>query len=93
MSGGAAAKAGFVGWYSGVPSQPPLDLKTDKGIGIGSTAGALKAAYGGDVSVTHGEQGFGFSITAASGIMLGQLDGGTDASKIKNIQAGSFCGL
>jgi hypothetical protein len=43
--------------------------------------------------VQRGEQGYGFTITLLpKGIILGQVDGQTDASKVKNIQAGNYCG-
>jgi hypothetical protein len=85
-----AGKPGFAGWFLGSPGA--LDFKTDKGIGIGSTVAALKAAYGTDVVIARGESGPGFTVTAAKGIMIGQLDGQADNNKIKNIQAGNYCG-
>ena len=90
MSG--AGKPGFAGWFLGPPTAAPLDFKTDKGIGLGSTVGALKAAYGTDQQIARGEQGWGFTITAPGGIIIGQLDGGADANKVKNLQAGNYCG-
>ena len=53
---------------------------------------ALKAAYGTDVNVARGEAGPGYNITLPTGIILGQLDALTDAGKVKNIQAGNYCG-
>ncbi|HEV3365643.1 MAG TPA: hypothetical protein VG795_16185 [Acidimicrobiia bacterium] len=88
MSG--AGKPGFAGWFLGSPG--PHDFKTEKGIGIGSTVAALKAAYGTDVVIARGESGPAFTVTAAKGIITGQLDGQGDNNKIKNIQAGSYCG-
>ncbi len=90
MSG--AGKPGFAGWFLGPPTAAPLDFKTEKGITIGSTAGAIKAAYGTDVTIARGDQGWGFTITAPGGIIIGQLDGGADGDKVKNIQAGNYCG-
>lgn len=87
-----AGRPGFAGWFLGAPSATTHDLKTEKGIGIGSTVAGLKAAYGADVTVNRGESGPGFSVTLANGIILGQLDGLTDAGKVKNIQAGNYCG-
>jgi len=87
-----SGRPGLSGWFLGPPTAAPLDFKTEKGITIGSTVGAIKAAYGGDVTLARGEQGWGFTITAPGGIMIGQLDGGTDANKVKNIQAGNYCG-
>jgi hypothetical protein len=90
MSG--AGKPGFAGWFLGPPTGAALDFKTDKGIGLGSTVAALKAAYGTDQQIARGEQGWGFTVTAPGGIIIGQLDGGADTNKVKNIQAGNYCG-
>jgi len=87
-----AGRPGLTGWYLGAPGGAALAFKTDKGITIGSTVAALKAAYGTDVTIARGEQGPGYNITTARGIILGQLDALTDAGKIKNIQAGNYCG-
>jgi hypothetical protein len=88
-----AGRPGFAGWFLGPPTAAPLDFKTDKGIGIGSTVAALNAAYGPDVSVqARGEQGPGFTITQPTGIILGLLDSAAATGKIKNIQAGNYCG-
>jgi len=89
----AAGRPGFVGWYLGPATANALDFKTDKGIGIGSTVAALKAAYGGDVSVQgRGEQGPGYTITQPTGNIVGLLTAATDAGKVKDIQAGNYCG-
>jgi hypothetical protein len=87
-----AGKPGFAGWYLGAASPTQLPFKTEKGITIGSTVAALKAAYGTDVNVARGEQGAGYNVTLSRGIILGQLDALTDTGKVKNIQAGNFCG-
>jgi hypothetical protein len=87
-----AGKPGFAGWYLGAPAATTVDLKTEKGITIGSTVAALKAAYGTDVNVARGEAGPSFNITLPTGIILGQLDALTDAGKVKNLQAGNYCG-
>jgi hypothetical protein len=87
-----AGKPGFGGWFLGAAGTP-LGLKTEKGIGIGSAVAQIKAAYGAEnVSIARGEQGPGFNITVPGGIILGQLDALTDAGKVKNIQAGNYCG-
>ena len=92
-SASGAGKPGFAGWYLGPPTAAPLDFKTDKGITVGSTVAQLKAAYGDQVVVAgRGEEGPGFTITAPGGIMLGLLTAATDAGKIKDIQAGNYCG-
>jgi hypothetical protein len=92
-SASGAGKPGFAGWFLGPPTAAPLDFKTEKGITVGSSVAQLKAAYGGDVVVAgRGEEGPGFTITAPGGIMLGLLTAATDAGKIKDIQAGNYCG-
>jgi hypothetical protein len=90
MSG--AGKPGFAGWFLGPLAGAALDFKTDKGIGIGSTVANIKTAYGTDQQIARGEQGWGFTITAPGGIIIGQLDGGADTNKVRNIQAGNYCG-
>jgi hypothetical protein len=87
-----AGRPGFGGWFLGATTGAPLDFKTEKGIGLGSTVGQIKAAYGTDVTVARGESGPGFTVTVPGGILLGQLDALTDAGKVKNIQAGNYCG-
>jgi hypothetical protein len=92
-SASGAGKPGFTGWFLGPPTAAPLDLKTEKGITVGSTVAELKAAYGDDLTVAgRGEEGPGFTITVPGGIMLGLLSAATDAGKIKDIQAGNYCG-
>jgi hypothetical protein len=91
MSG--AGRPGFAGWYLGPATAAPLDFKTEKGIGVGSTVAALKAAYGDSVSVqARGEDGPAFTITEPTGIIVGLLTLATDAGKVKDIQAGNYCG-
>ena len=92
VSTAGAGRPGFAGWYLGAPAATTLPFKTDKGIAIGSTVAQLKAAYGTDVTIARGEQGPGYNITTAKGIILGQLDALTDAGKVKTIQAGNYCG-
>ena len=92
VSTAGAGKPGFAGWFLGATTGAPLDFKTEKGITIGSTVGQIKAAYGTDATIARGEQGWGFNITLQNGIVLGQLDGGSDGNKVRNIQAGNYCG-
>ncbi|HEV7685351.1 MAG TPA: hypothetical protein VGQ80_02205 [Acidimicrobiia bacterium] len=94
VSSSGAGRPGFAGWFLGPAGPNALPFKTEKGsITVGSTVAALKAAYGADVAVQRGEQGYGFTITLLpKGLILGQVDGQTDASKVKNIQAGNYCG-
>jgi hypothetical protein len=91
-SSSGAGRPGFGGWFLGAATGAPLDFKTEKGIGLGSTVGQLKAAYGTDVQISRGESGPSFTVPVPGGIILGQLDALTDAGKVKNIQAGSYCG-
>lgn len=87
-----AGKPGFAGWFLGPATTPAsLAFHTDKGITVGSTVAQLKAAYP-DAIIARGEQGPGFNVTLAGGIILGQLSALTDAGKVTNIQAGSYCG-
>jgi hypothetical protein len=87
-----AGKPGFAGWFLGPAGANAQPFKTEKGITIGSTVAALKAAYP-EVNVAgRGEEGPGFTVTLPKGIMLGLLSAATDAGKIKDIQAGSYCG-
>jgi len=86
-----AGKPGFAGWFLGAAGPNALAFHTDKGIGVGSTVAQLKAAYP-DAIIARGEQGPGFNVTLPGGIVLGQLSALTDAGKVTNIQAGSYCG-
>ena len=86
-----AGRPGFVGWFLGAPAATKLDFKTAKGIGIGSTVAALKAAYAPNVVIARGEHGNGFTVTQ-TGVMIGLVDLLTDAGKVTNIQAGNYCG-
>ncbi len=92
-SASGAGKPGFAGWFLGPPTAAPLDFKTEKGITVGSTVAELKVAYGDGLTVAgRGEEGPGFTIVAPGGIMLGLLTADTDAGKVKDIQAGNYCG-
>jgi hypothetical protein len=92
-SASGAGRPGFTGWFLGPPTAAPLDFKTEKGITVGSTVAELRAAYGDGLTVAgRGEEGPGFTIVAPTGIMLGLLTAGTDAGKVKDIQAGNYCG-
>jgi hypothetical protein len=85
---------GFVGWFYGLPSpKPSLFLKTENGVGLGTTVAALKAAYGDGVDIERGEQGPAFSVMAESGILLGQLTSMADTGMVTYLQSGSFCGV
>jgi hypothetical protein len=93
VSTSGAGRPGFAGWFLGPSGPNALPFKTDKGISVDSTVAALNAAYGPDVVVqARGEQGPGYTITQPKGIMLGLLSAATNAGKIRNIQAGNYCG-
>ena len=92
-SSSGAGKPGFGGWFLGATTGAPLDFKTEKGIGLNSTVAQLKAAYGDTVTVAgRGEEGPGFTIVLPGGIILGLLTSAADTGKVKNIQAGNYCG-
>ena len=88
-----AGRPGFAGWWLGPAGPNALPFKTDKGISVGSTTAQLQAAYGGDLTTSHGEQGQAFFINTPSGLQIqGQLSTVGPAAKVVNIQAGSYCG-
>jgi hypothetical protein len=93
VTAGSGVTAGLVGWYLGAPAPTSLDLRTDKGIGVGSTIGALKAAYGASVSFVQGGQGHAVKIDAPNGVITGQVDGLGNANKLLNLRAGHLCGV
>jgi hypothetical protein len=82
-SGGAP---GLAGWALGAAA-PSLGLKTDKGIGIGSTVAAVRAAYGPAVTIA----GATLEIRAANGVITGELDGPNNAARVKTLRAGAAC--
>jgi hypothetical protein len=89
-----AGNTGFVGWFYGINSpRPSLFLKTENGVGLGTTVTALKTAYGEGVDIERGEQGASFSVMAESGILLGALSSMADNGMVLNLQSGSFCGV
>jgi hypothetical protein len=84
--------AGFVGWSLATGAPNALDLKTGSGIGIGSTVGALKAAYGQQFSIVQNEPTPIFNVTTPNGVITGQLDGVGPANRVRSLRAGTFCG-
>jgi hypothetical protein len=88
----SGSRPGLVGWSMGVAASTPLDLRTEKGVRIGSTVGTLKAAYGESVSVIQGEPQPTFGITAPSGVITAQAEGLGQADKILTLRAGLSCG-
>ncbi len=82
-SGGAP---GLVGWSLGAAPPGSADLRTDKGVGIGSTAAAVKAAYGPAAT----QSGPIVTVTVPNGVMTAELDG---AGRVKTLRAGVSCSL
>ena len=78
---------GLVGWALGAPAPGSLGLKTDKGIGIGSTVAAVRAAYGPAATIA----GTTLEIRAANGVITGALDGPNDAARVRTLRAGASC--
>lgn len=93
VGGRSGGRAGLVGWSVGVPAPSSLGLKTEKGLGTGQTVSAFKAAYGESVSITHGDSAPILTITASNGVLTGEADGLSDASKIKTFRAGVSCAV
>jgi hypothetical protein len=93
VNGGSAAKAGIVGWHLGTAAPTALDVRTDKGIGIGSTIAALKAAYGANVSIAQGDQGPAVKIAVPNGVITGRVDGLGNANRLQSLEAGNLCGV
>jgi len=89
---GAGTTAGFVGWSLTAGGRVPLSLKTDKGVGIGSTLAALRSTYGGNLAIVQTEPVPVFTITTPAGVITGQLDGQAPASTVRTLRAGTFCG-
>ena len=83
---------GLVGWAMGAAAPAALGMKTDKGIGIGSTLAAVKAAYGA-VTVAQGANGPTFVVRVANGVMTGDLNGSGDAGRVKTLRAGASCSV
>lgn len=88
----SGSRPGLVGWSMGVAGSTSLDLRTDKDVGIGSTVGTLKAAYGESVSVIQGEPRATFEITVPDGLMTAEAEGLGDADKVLSLRAGTSCG-
>jgi hypothetical protein len=84
QSGGSP---GLAGWSLGATAPSSGSLKTDKGIGIGSTLAAVKAAYGSAVTVA----GPTFAIRGANNVISGELEGSGDSARVKALRAGVSC--
>ena len=93
VSGRLGGKPGIVGWSVGVAASSPLGLRTEKGIGLGSTVAAVKAAYGPTLTITQGGSGPSLMITTPSGIITGEFDGLGESSRVKTLRAGVACAI
>ena len=80
---------GLVGWSVGATAPSSVGLKTDKGIGIGSTLAAVKAAYGPAVTVA----GTTFAIRGGNNVITGELEGSKDTARVKTLRAGASCSV
>ena len=83
-SGGAP---GLAGWAVGAKAPSSLGLKTDKGIGIGSTVAEVRAAYGPAVTIA----GATLEIRVGNGLISGELDGPNGSGRVKTLRAGATC--
>lgn len=89
VSGRSGTTAGLAGWSL---SGTGVDLRTDKGIGAGSTVKALRTAYGDSVAFAAGDHGPAFTITTTTGVITGGLDATADRGKVLTLHAGAICG-
>jgi hypothetical protein len=85
VTGQSGGKPGLVGWSLTAPTT--ADLRTATGIGLGSTAAAVKAAYGSAAA----RSGPTMTITAPNGTITADLAGATDSSPVKAMHAGVTC--
>jgi hypothetical protein len=92
VSARTGGNPGLVGWWLGEPASGALTMKTDKGISVGSTVGAVKAAYGSAVTVANASPAT-LQIAGANGAITGELEGRGDAAKVRALQAGTVCGM
>lgn len=90
VTAGSRSRPGLVGWAIR-NAEPTLNLKTERGISVGSTVAAVKAAYGDNMKILPGELGPTLSITDATGSITGELDGLGDANKVRTLRAGTAC--
>jgi hypothetical protein len=88
VSAQSGGTPGLAGWsVSAAPTS--AGLKTDKGIGIGSTLAAVRSAYGSAVTIA----GTTFKVRSANSVVTGELDGGSDAARVKKLSAGAACAV
>ena len=79
---------------SPVETEAVIDLKTEKGIGIGSTVAELRTAYGPDASITSDARfGVTFAIdTGSPGLLSGTLTESIDTGQVTSLAGGFGCG-
>lgn len=83
---------GLVGWALR-GTEPALDFKTEKGVGIGSTVAAARAAYGDSIEIVQEEGGPTLTIPGSSGPITAGLDRLGDAGEIRTLRAGTACAV
>jgi hypothetical protein len=88
VSARSGGNPGLVGWSLGPTAPASADLETEKGIGIGSTAAAVKEAYG----AATNQAGATLTITAPNGVITAELEAGNDSGRVKTLRAGVSCG-
>ena len=88
VSARSGGNPGLAGWSVNATAAS-AGLKTDKGIGIGSTMAAVRAAYGSVITIA----GTTFKIRGTNSVITGELDGGSDAARVKKLSAGVSCAL
>jgi hypothetical protein len=96
-----------VGWVYGPPSaggKPSLNLRTEEGIGIGSTVADLRAAYGTALTISSGDGADGAPETGPSFLVEGSNAGGdwpglgggltgtAPTDTVMGLSAGAYCG-
>jgi hypothetical protein len=81
----------FVGYHYLTEGGPPL--RTEAGIGKGSTVGQLKAAYATKLAFGEGPaDGPLFEITLPAGVLGGYAGGPADTDTVETFFAGTTCG-
>jgi hypothetical protein len=88
----SSSTRGLVGWALR-GTEPTLDLRTEKGVGIGSRVAAARAAYGDSLESAQGPGGPTLTIPGSSGSITAELDRLGDAGKIQTLRAGTACAV
>jgi hypothetical protein len=93
VTAASGSMRGLVGWRLRGTGPTSLGVKTETGIGIGSTLTAVKAAYGESANIVQGEPSPTLNITTPNGVIAGDLDGLGDANRIQALRAGTDCAV